>query len=198
MKLLKALFLGIACIARASAVKVGDDIPKDVDLHYGFPPEKINLAQRVAGKKVILVGLPGAFTPTWSNRQVPGYLAKEDALKKLGVDEVIIYCVNDGAVMDAWAADQGVAKDSIIKLMGDPYGELTEKLDMEMTHSGPKSVGLIDRSKRFALYIDDGVVKIVKVAEAEDDPAGDARPDITLAESMIEVISGLKDGNDEL
>jgi len=198
MKLLKALFLGIACIARASAVKVGDDIPKDVDLHFGFPPEKINLAQRVAGKKVILVGLPGAFTPTWSNRQVPGYLAKEDALKKLGVDEVIIYCVNDGAVMDAWAADQGVAKDSIIKLMGDPYGELTEKLDMEMTHSGPKLVGLINRSKRFALYIDDGVVKIVKVAEAEDDPAGDARPDITLAESMIEVISGLKDGNDEL
>jgi len=198
MKLLKALFLGIACIARASAVKVGDDIPKDVDLHYGFPPEKLNLAQRVAGKKVILVGLPGAFTPTWSNRQVPGYLAKEDALKKLGVDEVIIYCVNDGAVMDAWAADQGVAKDSIIKLMGDPYGELTEKLDMEMTHSGPKLVGLINRSKRFALYINDGVVKIVKVAESEDDPAGDARPDITLAESMIEVISGLKDGNDEL
>jgi len=115
------------------------------------------------------------------------------------VEEVIIYCVNDGAVMEAWAADQGVAEDSIIKLMGDPYGEVTEKLDMEMTHSGPKSVGLINRSKRFALYIDDGTVKVVRVAEADDDPAGDARPDVTLAESMIEAISGLKDGrNDEL
>ena len=70
--------------------------------------------------------------------------------------------------MDAWASDQGVAKTSIIKLMGDPYGELTEKLDMELTHSGPKSVGLINRCKRFALYVDDGSVKIVKVAEAED------------------------------
>mmetsp|Transcript_38337 Transcript_38337/g.92737 ORF Transcript_38337/g.92737 Transcript_38337/m.92737 type:complete len:99 (+) Transcript_38337:316-612(+) len=98
--------------------------------------------------------------------------------------------------MDAWASDQGVATTSIIKLMGDPYGELTEKLDMELTHSGPKSVGLINRSKRFALYIENGSVKIVKVAEAEDDPAGDDRPDVTLAESMIDAISALR--KDEL
>ena len=89
-------------------------------------------------------------------------------MKELGVEEVIIYCVNDGAVMEAWANDQGVASTSIIKLMGDPYGELTEKLDMELTHSGPKSIGLINRSKRFALYLEDGTVKIVRVAEAED------------------------------
>lgn len=168
MKLLKAFLLGVSCFSGASAIKVGDSVPKNVDLHFGFPPEKINLEERVAGKNVILVGLPGAFTPTWSSRQVPGYLAKEDALKKLGVDEVIIYCVNDGAVMDAWAADQGIGTSSMIKLMGDPYGELTEKLDMELTHSGPKSVGLINRCKRFALYMEDGSVKIAKVAEAED------------------------------
>ena len=64
MKLLKALLLGLACITGASAIKVGDNVPKNVDLHFGFPPEKIDLAERVAGKKVILVGLPGAFTPT--------------------------------------------------------------------------------------------------------------------------------------
>jgi len=197
MKLLKALFLGIACIAGiASAIKVGDKLPKNVDLHFGFPPENIGLAKRVAGKKVILVGLPGAFTPTWSTRQVPGYLAKEDAIKALGVDEVIIYCVNDGAVMDAWAKDQGVPETSIIKLMGDPYGELTEKLDMELTHAGPKSVGLINRCKRFALYLEDGKVKVIKVAEAEDDPAGDDFPDVTLAENMINAIKAL--GKDEL
>mmetsp|Transcript_23506 Transcript_23506/g.34690 ORF Transcript_23506/g.34690 Transcript_23506/m.34690 type:complete len:101 (+) Transcript_23506:255-557(+) len=100
--------------------------------------------------------------------------------------------------MKAWAEDQGVAEDSMIKLMGDPFGEVTKKLEMEMTHSGPKSVGLKNRCKRFALYIVDGVVKVVRVAEAEDDPAGDDRPDVTLAEAMLDAIKLLNGGNDEL
>ena len=104
-----------------------------------------------------------------------GYLANEDALKKLGIDEVIVFCVNDGAVMNAWAIDQKVPEDSIIKLMGDPYAVLTEKLEMELTHAGPKSVGLINRCKRHALYIVDGTIQIVRVAEKEDDPAGTPR-----------------------
>ena len=93
-------------------------------------------------------------------------------MKKLGIDEVIVFCVNDGAVMNAWAEDQKVPSDSIIKLMGDPYATLTEKLEMELTHAGPKSVGLINRCKRHALYIVDNEVRLVRVAENEDDPAG--------------------------
>ena len=100
--------------------------------------------------------------------------------------------------MAAWSESQDVPEDSIIKLMGDPYGELTEKLNMELVHSGPKEVGLINRCKRFALYVVDGVVKIVRVAESEDDPAGDEFPDVTLAEAMIEAIEELGSGNDEL
>lgn len=170
----KALFAtALLALSPAIAVKVGDKIPTDVDLHFGFPPESINLSQRIQNKKVIMVGLPGAFTPTWSTRQVPGYLANEDALRKLGIDEVIVFCVNDGAVMSAWAIDQKVPEDSIVKLMGDPYAILTEKLDMELTHSGPKSVGLINRCKRHALYVVDGSVKIVRVAEKANDPAGE-------------------------
>ena len=65
---------------------------------------------------------------------MPGYLANEDALKAMGVDEIIVYCVNDGAVMQAWAADQKISESSsIIKFMGDPYASLTEALDMELT-----------------------------------------------------------------
>lgn len=123
-----------------------------------------------------------------------------DSLKAAGVDDIVIYCVNDGAVMTAWAEDQGVPTDlseGILHLFGDPYGKLTEKLGMEMTHKGPLSVGLVGRCKRFALYIVDGVVKIVRVAENEDDPAGDEFPDVTLAESMLEAIESLK-GSDEL
>jgi len=105
--------------------------------------------------------------------------------------------VNDGAVMMAWAEDQGVKDGSMVTLMGDPYGELTEALDMEMTHAGPKSVGIINRCKRFALYIEDGLVKIVRVAEADDDPAGDDRPEVTLADAMVDAIKALH-GSDEL
>ena len=94
--------------------------------------------------------------------------------------------------MSAWAESQGVPEDSIIKLMGDPYGDLTEKLQMELTHAGPKQLGLINRCKRFALYIVDGTVEIVRVAEREDDPAGDEFPDVTLAESMIDAIKALQ------
>jgi len=100
--------------------------------------------------------------------------------------------------MMAWAEDQGVKESDLVTLMADPYGTLTEALDMEMTHAGPKSVGIINRCKRHALYLEKGVVKIVRVAEAEDDPAGDDFPDITLADSMLEAINALKSGTDEL
>ena len=100
--------------------------------------------------------------------------------------------------MEAWAEDQGVPKDSLISLMGDPYGELTEKLKMELLHAGPKFKGLINRSKRFALYLEDGEVKILRIAESDDDPAGDDFPDVTLAEAMVEAIQALKGGKDEL
>mmetsp|Transcript_24797 Transcript_24797/g.68643 ORF Transcript_24797/g.68643 Transcript_24797/m.68643 type:complete len:102 (+) Transcript_24797:338-643(+) len=96
--------------------------------------------------------------------------------------------------MTAWAEDQGVPDNSIVTLMGDPYSELTEKLDMEMTHEGPKSVGLINRCKRNALYIVDGKVEIVRIAEKEDDPAGDDFPEVTLADSMMEAIAALQQG----
>jgi len=190
-----------ASLAYASAIEVGDTIPSS-ELHYDFPPTKVDIASRLANKKAIIVGLPGAFTPTWSNLQVPGYLDSEDLLKNdLDIDEVIIYCVNDAAVMKAWAIDQGVAgvdKDdfssdaSIITLMGDPYGDLTAALEMEMTHPGPASVGIHGRCKRFALYVENGVVEIVRIAEAEDDPAGDDKPDVTLADAMIRDIRALK------
>ena len=108
------------------------------------------------------------------------------------MDEVIIYAVNDAAVMNAWSEDQKVPQNGIITLMGDPYSEMTSKLQMELEHAGPKEKGLINRCKRHALYVDDGVVKIVRIAEREDDPAGDDFPDDTLAEAMVEAIRALQ------
>lgn len=131
---------------------------------------------------------------------MPGYLEEVDNLRALGINEVIIYCVNDGAVMDAWAKDQGVAGSEMITMMGDPSGFVTSSLGMTLNHPGPMSVLGYPRSKRFAAYIEDGTFKVVHVSErgpaGQEDPAGDDFPEDTLAPAMIAAIKKL--GKDEL
>merc|ERR1712086_361044 len=117
--------------------------------------------------------------------QVPGYLAKNDELKAKGVSDVIVYCVNDGAVMKAWAADQGT-DGSIISMLGDPRSEVTNAMGLVLDHPGPMSVLGNNRCKRFSMLIDDGVIKTINVAASDDDPAGDDNPTVTLAEKMLE------------
>jgi len=130
--------------------------------------------------------------------QVPGYLENVDALKKAGIDEVIIFCVNDGAVMDAWATDQGVDQSAkgLLTMMGDPTSSLTRALGLELAHPGPQGKGLVHRSKRFALYAENGVVKSLQVSEGpgpmgQEDPAGDDFPEATCAPNMLKVINSL-------
>lgn len=108
--------------------------------------------------------------------QVPGYLSKAAELKAKGVDEVIVYCVNDGAVMKAWAKDQKV-EGSMIRFLADTSCKFTRKIGMSMLHKGPKEALGSIRCKRFVLVVDDGEVKNVEVSEGPDDPAGDNEPD---------------------
>jgi len=120
-----------------------------------------------------------------------------DALKAIGISEVLVYCVNDGAVMDAWGKDQGIEKSGgLVNFYGDPSLAVTKALDMVLDHPGPMSKLGYPRSKRFALYVENGVVKLVRVSEAgpkgEEDPAGDDFPEATLAPQMIAAIKELK------
>jgi len=104
---------------------------------------------------------------------------------------VYIFCVNDGAVMTAWKKDQGLAGSDLIEFVADTQASLTEALGAVLTtHPGPASkLGAhTNRCKRTAMYVVDGVIKVVRVAEAEDDPAGDDRPEATLIESMKPLI----------
>jgi len=188
MKLVLGAVLALAC--SVTAIRVGDTLSNAV-LDYGFPPSKVDVGKRIANKNVIVLSLPGAFTPTWSNVQVPGYLKKVDDLKAVGVDELIIFCANDGAVMDAWAKDQDCENHDFIKFMADPTGAFIKSLDIELNHPGPQGKGLYGRGKRTAIYFVNGIAKVVRVAEKIDDPAGDDFPDVTLAEAMIEAISAL-------
>lgn len=115
---------------------------------------------------------------------MPGYLSEEDELKAKGISDVIVFCVNDGAVMTAWAKDQGV-EDSIITFLGDPRSELTKALGLVLDHPGPMSVLGNQRCKRFSMLIDDGIIKTINVAAAADDPAGDDNPTVSLVEKML-------------
>lgn len=125
---------------------------------------------------------------------MPSYLEFQDKLKEAGIDGVIVYCVNDPAVMMAWAKDQGVANwevtddEGFVSFVSDPTSDFTSACGMEMTHEGPTGKGLFKRCKRFAMYVVDGVVKAVNVSEYEGDPAGDDYPEMTLPPAMIEAI----------
>lgn len=92
--------------------------------------------------------------------------------------------------MQAWAKDQGTEGTSI-RLVGDPHTDLTAKLGMVLDHDGPRGVGLVNRCKRVAMYVNNCKIKILKVAEKSDDPAGDEFPEVTLAEQMIKDLDAL-------
>lgn len=89
--------------------------------------------------------------------------------------------------MQAWAKDQK-ASVGLIKLYGDPYGDLTKALDMELTHPGPIGKGLVGRCKRSAIHAVNGEIKAIRISEKPDDPAGDDDPSLTLATAMLEII----------
>jgi len=111
-------------------------------------------------------------------------LSKQTELKAKGVSDVLVYCVNDGAVMTGWAKDQGVAG-SMITFLGDPRSELTKALGLVMDDPGPMSVLGNARCKRHSILVDDGIIKTINVAAAEGDPAGDTDPSVSLVEKML-------------
>lgn len=122
--------------------------------HCPTAPEQVQLETITQNKKVVIFGLPGAYTPTCSGKHVPGYLAAYDALRAKGVDEIICLSVNDGYVMAAWGRDQNVG--SKIRMLGDANGELTRKLGTEVDLSA-SGMGL--RTRRFSMLVENGIVK---------------------------------------
>lgn len=108
-----------------------------------------------------------------------------------------MFCVNDGAVMNAWAKDQGTT-DSLITMVGDPHGDLTKALGMELTHPGPTGKGIVGRCKRFAMYVVDGIIKWIQTSEKPDDPAGDDFPEATCAPALLDAIASIEKVKSEL
>lgn len=121
-------------------------------------PKKVQVAESVKGKKIVIFGLPGAYTPTCSAKHVPGYLANLDALKGKGVDEVWCVAVNDGFVMAAWGQDLGAI--GKVRMLGDGSAEFSKKCGLE---NDLTAGGMGVRSLRYSMLVVDGVVKSVNV-----------------------------------
>ena len=140
-------------------IKVGDKIPSVKLKHMTAEGVKdITTDELFKNKKVVLFALPGAFTPTCSAKHVPGFVQSYDALKKKGVDTVACLSVNDAFVMGAWGKDQKA--EGKVMMLADGNGEFTKAVDLELD---ARANGLGIRSKRYAMVVENGVVKALSV-----------------------------------
>ncbi|KAI9796440.1 MAG: hypothetical protein M1825_000619 [Sarcosagium campestre] len=143
-------------------VKVGDSIPDLEVLQEGSPGTKVNLAKELKGKGVI-IGVPAAFSPGCSNSHIPGYL-NHKSLKNAG--QVFVVSINDAFVMKAWQESLEKGSQSGVRYLADPSGKFTEALDLTFDSA---AIFGNNRSKRYALTVEDG---IIKEAQVEPDNTG--------------------------
>ncbi|MFI5017832.1 MAG: peroxiredoxin [Dongiales bacterium] len=141
------------------AIKVGDKIPAaklQIKTKDGVQTKTTD--EIFGGKRVVLFALPGAFTPTCSAKHLPGFVNNHQALKSKGIDSVACLSVNDAFVMDAWGKDQGV-EDKVL-MLADGNGEFTKAVGLTMDGTG---YGMGLRSQRYAMVLDNGVIKTLNV-----------------------------------
>ena len=143
------------------SISVGDKLPEATFLTMTAEgPTQMSTADVFDGRKVVLFAVPGAFTPTCHMTPLPGFVTHAKELKSKGVDTIACVAVNDVFVMNAWSEQTG-AKDIII-FLADGSADFTKSIGMELDASG---VGLGLRSQRYAMLVDDGVVKVMNVEE---------------------------------
>jgi len=144
-------------LSAMAPVAVGDQVPS-VTLFEDSPGGKVELASLCAGKKVVIFGVPGAFTPGCSKTHLPGYVAAAEDMKAKGVQEILCVSVNDPFVMEAWGKDQGAG--GKVRMMADTCGDLTKALELELDLSAV--LGSV-RCKRFSMVVEDGKVTKLNV-----------------------------------
>ena len=154
----------------------GDRLPDATLVRMGKDgPEQVQLSEVLKGRKVVLFALPGAFTGPCSTAHLPSFLRTAEDFRAKGVDEIVCLSVNDPFTLAAWAKDTGADKAGIT-FLGDADGSFTKSLGMDF--SAPH-LGLIGRSNRYALLLEDGVIK-----EANVDKPGVC--EISTGEALLE------------
>jgi peroxiredoxin len=162
-------------------IKVGDRLPDGQLQEFievetagcSLGPNTFKVADLVKGRKIVIFGLPGAYTPTCSAKHVPSYLQHYDALKAKGVDEIWCMSVNDAFVMGAWGRDQHAT--GKVRMMADGSADYTKQLGLELDLTA-RGMGV--RCQRFSMLVDDGVVKSLNVE-------GPGKYEVSDAETML-------------
>ncbi len=160
-------------------ITTGDSLPDATVLTMGSDgPGSVSIADKVKGRKVVIFGLPGAFTGTCTTAHVPSFIRSMSALQGKGVDEVICIAVNDPFVMKAWGEATG-AIDAGITMLGDAESTFTTAIGMAF--SAPPA-GFVNRSKRYAMLVEDGVVQIL------NEEPGPGQCDVSGGESLLDAM----------
>ena len=155
-------------------IQVGDRLPQ-ANFRVMTPegPATKTTDDVFKGRKVVLVAVPGAFTPTCHRNHLPGYVQNAQQIRGKGIDAIMVTSVNDVFVMDAWAKSSGAEG---IEMLADGNGDFARAVGLTMDGSG---FGLGTRSQRYAMVVDDGVVKLINV---EDTPG---KADVSGAENLL-------------
>lgn len=141
------------------SIKAGDRVPEgSFGIMKGGAPGSMSADELFAGKRVVLFGVPGAFTPTCSKTHLPSFVQNRDALRAKAVDTVACLAVNDVFVMDAWGKSAGA--EGKVLMLADGNATYTKALGLELDASG---FGMGTRSQRFAMVVKDGVVEKLMV-----------------------------------
>lgn len=160
-------------------ISPGDTLPEATLLRLGEGgPESVSLEALTKGRKVVIFAVPGAFTPTCSSAHVPSFIRTKAEFDAKGVDEIVCISVNDPFVMKAWGEATG-ASEAGLTLLGDPDGAFTKAIGLNF--DAPPA-GLIGRSKRYAMAVEDGRVTVLHV---EDSPG---TCEVTAGESLLAAI----------
>ena len=152
-------------------------ISSEVFIFKSGEPVKKDILEILKGKKVILFGLPGAFTSVCSARHLPGYVSSHEAYKAKGIDNIICVSVNDPFVMDAWGKSHNVGDK--VTMMADPFLNFTKSIGAEVDKSAR---GLGIRSNRYTMLIDN--LKVIKIQEEQDTGACE----ISSAQSFLNLV----------
>lgn len=160
-------------------ISTGDTLPDATLIKLGSDgPEPIQVLDKAKGRKVVIFAVPGAFTGTCTTAHVPSFIRTKDQFDAKGVDEIICVSVNDPFVMSAWGESTG-ASAAGLTMLADPSSEFTKAIGMDFD---VPPAGLIGRSKRYAMLVEDGNVSVLNLEESP------GTCEVSAGEGLLDVI----------